>query len=353
MASYGNDATMVKIAVFGIAMSILSTAMISILFVDTQNGDYTQDEIDAYRNDLISFSGQSMINQTPWVLKHVYTPWNNSLPTEGHYDDGWLYGDEITDYSDLNKSQDIHLDPNKKSSVPITYTENAATYMEQTGTKWWANIPVVNWIGDLITGGQRYNYEERHLNNWNYTGYRYVYDPTLPFSTGTSTVDGSLSLVWYSYNSQEGLSGGIDVYGGSILLGAFSATDIIADYDVTSSYATTYDFNFEGTILQLSIKFNPKAIEAGTPLMQVFTSGDWSMQISSVSAGNFFDVKNSVSFTNTQGNMISNFIKIFTFSMPGVDNPWISTMLWLMVSLPMALAMLFITLRMIEAVKIF
>ena len=39
-------------------------------------------------------------------------------------------------------------------------------------------------------------YMDINTHSWNYTGYRYVFDPTLPFANegeeGTSTVDGSL-----------------------------------------------------------------------------------------------------------------------------------------------------------------
>ena len=351
MTSLGDDATLMKIAVFGFAMTTMVTALVSVMMVSA-DGDYDYDEIKAYRDDLISFSGDSMINQSPWVLKHVYTPWNNTLDPATHTDpDGWLYGNEITDYADLNKSAGIKLDPSKKSSVTITYTEDVASYEVRTGQKWWAFIPLA--FGWDDPGW--YNYETKIADQWNYTGYRYVFDPTLPFhdEVTTSTRDGALSLVWYTYNGQEGLSGGLDVYGGNVLLGSYSATDIIADYNDTSSYATVYDFDFEGTKLTLSIKFDPAAIESGTPLIEAWTSGQWSMAISSLSAGNFFDIKNSTTYTATAGNMISTFTQIFTFSMPGTSSPWMDMLLWLAVGLPFTIAMLCVTLRLVEAAKPF
>lgn len=350
MVSYGDDATLMKVAIFGLAMSIVCTMGIQIMFVET--GDYDYDDIQAYRNELISFSGESMVNNSPWVLTHVMTPWNPALDPAEHYSDGWLYGVDLIDsYPDKYESADIHLDPTQKSTVPISYTREAATYEQRDGSQWWANIPIIGWIGEGL-GLDPYTYKTVVANNWNYTGYRYVFDPTLPFAENeTSTRDGSLSMVWYSYGGQEGLSGGLDIYGGEVKLASYSATDIIADYNDGSTYATIYDFDFSGTHLNLSIRFNPNVIENGTPLMQAWSNGEWSMAISSVSAGNFLDVEGSTAYATTMGGMLDTFIQIYTFNLPDFNNPWAAMVLWLMVGLPMTIALLCVTMRVIQALK--
>lgn len=352
MASYGDDATLMKIAVFGLAMSIICTMGIQIMFVET--GDYDYDDIQAYKNELISFSGDTMVNNSPWVLQHVYTPWNPSLPAnDEHYDDGWLYGESI-EYDDIGKAADIKMDPQQKSSVPLSYTSERASFQQQSGTEWWADIPIIGWIGTSL-GFDPYTYKTIVANNWNYTGYRYVLDPTLPFAETPNTPsarDGSLSLVWYTYGGQEGLSGGLDIYGGEIKLASYSATDIVADYNEGSSYATVYDFDFTGTHLNLSIRFDPTVIENGVPLMQAWTEGSWSFAVSSISAGNFLDIDNSTSYADTMGSMLDTFIKIYTFNLPNFNNEWASMILWLMVGLPMTIALLCVTMRLMNAIKI-
>lgn len=347
--AYGDDATLMKVAIFGITVSLMCTLGISIMLAET--GDYDYEDIQAYRNDLISFSGESMVNQTPWVLVHVFTPWDPSLESSSHYSDGWLYGQDLTDYPDLMKSADIHMDPDRKSTVPMTYTREVASFEQQDGTKWWADIPIIGYIGTSL-GFDPYTYKTVVANNFNFTGLRYVLDPTLPFSDETSVRDGSLSLVWYTYNGQEGLSGGLDVYGGNIRLASYSAADIIADYNETSAYASVYDFDFEGTHLNLSIRFDANVIEEGTPLMQAWTEGSWSFAISSVSAGNFLDVENSTAYANSVGNMVDTFVQIFTFSVPDLGNQWAGMVLWLICGLPMTIAMLCVTLRVMQAAKI-
>lgn len=368
MANGGDDALLVKIAVFGIAVSFMATLMVTVVFIDS-GGDYDYNEIQSYRDELSGFTGESMLNSTPWVLTHVYTPW---ISTDGasseHVDeDGWLYGSEITTYGYLNQSANIKLSPEQKSSVPITYTDDAATYQVQTGYKWWASesgtaaglvLTPFTWLAEALFPGalDKTTEETRTANSWNYTGYRYVFDPVLPFTDSSdakaSVRDGSLSLVWYTYNGQEGLSGGLDVYGGQVLLASYSATDIIAEYNTASGYATTYEFNFEGTLLNLSVRFDQTAIDSGTTLMQAWTEGSWSMAISSISAGNFYDIDNSTSFVTTAGSMISTFIKIFTFDMPELGNSIANWILWAIVGLPMTIALLCVTLRLISSFKV-
>lgn len=352
MATFGDDATLIKTAVFCLAVSIIATLGIQIMFVEASS-DYDYDDIQAYRNQLISFSGETMMNNNPWVLTHVYTPWNPSQDPASHFDDGWLFGEDITDYADIGKSADIHMDPAQKSNTPITFTRERASFEEADGTKLWARIPVISWIGTSL-GFDPYTYRDVVANNWNYTGYRYVMDPTLPFKDDEASVrDGSLSLVWYSYNAQEGISGGLDVYGGEIKLASYSAYDIINDYNSASSFASVYDFDFSGTHLNLSIRFDPVAIENGTPLMQAWSQGQWSYAISSVSAGNFLDIENSNAYSVTVGGLADTFVKIFTFNLPDFDNAWASMILWLMCGLPMTICMLCVTMRVISAVKPF
>lgn len=364
MAEDSGDATLIKIAIFGLAMSLLCTAFISVLFVS--NGDYDYEDVTASRQELIQFSGETMLNQTPWQLTHVYTPWNNTYESDRIDADHWLYGEEITDYPYLHKSADIRLSPEQKSSVPLTYVLDAESYRVDEGYKWWAGLgsdpekrgPFGDISAWLFGEDSVKNFSEGKSNQWNFTGYRYVFDPMLPFTSSdpdsgeVSTVDGALNIVWYNYGGTEGLSGGLQIYGGKVLLASYTAADIVTDYNSSTNYASVYDFDFQGTMLALSIRFDPAVIEAGTSLMQAWTNGDWSMAISSPSAGNFFDIDGSSSFTTTAGGMIQTFINIYTFNLPSIQNPWMDVILWLLVGLPMTMAMALITLRLINGFRV-
>lgn len=361
MDSYGS---LIKIAVFGVTFSLISTVGIAILF-SGYSDDYDFDAIADFRQDLISFSGEMMLNQTPWVLTGVYTPWNDGLPVEGHLDsDNWLYGEMISDYDGIGEVAAIRLDPSQKSSVPISVSDRDYSYQEKDGFQWWVNgggllpfLPAITLpLADYFDVDPA-KYIDGTATLWNYTGYRYVFDPTLPIGvedeTGQiSSRDGSLSVVWYSYGGQEGLSGALQIYGGDILLASYTATDIIAAYSSESGYASVYEVDFQGAKLNLSIRFDPDVILSGVPLMQAFVSGNWSMAVSSLSAGNFFDVENSAAFDMTAGSVVDTFVSIYTFDLPNTNSAWADLILWLLVGLPMTMAMACIALRLISSIRI-
>lgn len=387
MGYSGDDQVLIRIAVFGIAMSVMCTAMIAVMFASNTGGDYDFDSIQEYRDELSQFTGESMLNQTPWVLTGVYTPWLPEDGYEGHItDDNWLYGTAITRstpdpdnpdepyYPYIGDVKGIKLDKDHKSSILIGVGDYIDDYEYRAGLQWWAQtygvaeLAIIGPFGYLahegiidfadILGVDKYEYETKTLGVWNYTGYRYNFDPTLPFKTSqtstneTSVKDGALSVVWYSYGGQEGLSGALDVYGGDVLLASYSATDILTAYNTSSGYATHYTFDFEGTAIELYIQFDEDAIQSGMPLMQAWTEGRWSMAISSLTVGNFLDIENSNSYAVTGGNMVKTFIQIYTLSLPNIENEWMNIILWLLVGLPMTLSLALITLKIMEAVKI-
>lgn len=381
----GDDNQLMKVAVFCITFSIISTCLASMYILG--QGDYDYDTISGYKAELTEFSGGQLVDDTPWVLTSVYTPFvPGSVPDEEiedhiEYDKGrttgWLYGEKITDYPGINEAVDIKLDPNQKSNQLLT-VGNPYSWEYEVGREWWAGdnpygidlsgaggfvINAWNYMtqNELYTDTSGYGviYNSGSANNWAYTGYRYVFDPTLPFSGEGSTTDGRLSLVWYDIQTDTGLSGALEIYTDSnheqILLGRISAMDILSAFQTTTGYASVFDFNFEGTTLNLVIRFSPTVYQTYTSLKAAWDAGAWSMAISSPSAGNFFDVEHSNAFSITAGTAFDTFIDIFTFKQPEfVDDPWVSVIMWLLVGLPMTLGMLCVTMRLVGGVfKIF
>lgn len=384
MADQSGENTLIKIAMFCIAVSMISTVMFTAYFEGTSDYDY--ETISLYRTQLNDFSGGQLVNDNPWVLKGVYTPFNpantpddeipNHIEDDNGQSIGWLFGDKITDYPYLNEVAAIKLDPEQKSNQLLTIGNNV-DYQYQNGKEWWAGG---NDIGFDISGFGRdvahlfgtdpgddwgVIYATGSANNWNYSGYRYVFDPVLPFNNQGSSKDGRLSLVWYQIPDDTGLSGALEVYGADasnnqIKLGHISAADIISAFRSTTGYVQVFDFDFEGTHLNLTIQFDPTVYNSYTSLQSAWDAGSWSLAISSASAGNFFDVENSNSFNATAGSMLDTFIDIYTFNYTHFTNnndpitPWAEFLMWMIVGLPMTLAMLFITIRLVGGVfKIF
>lgn len=380
MAEDSSDKTLIKIAIFCIAVSVMSTCLVS-MYVEG-SGDYDYDTISAYRSQLVEFSGGQLVNDTPWVLNGVYTPFTpgtisdadipNHIERDGDRTTGWLFGQKITNYPYLGQAVDIKLDPNQKSNQLLT-VGNPYEYSYRNGASWWngnndlgvtiLNPNLVRYWSDLTGIGEisdDYGYEvtSGYANNWNYTGYRYTFDPVRPLSSEGSVRDGRLSLVWYQLSDDTGLSGALEIYADKdhqqIKLGRISANEIINAFRSAEGYVQVFDFNFEGTHLNLTIRFDPTVYNNYSSLQAAWDAGSWYMAISSASAGNFFDIENSNAFNVTAGSALDTFIQIYTFDYPHFSNGWVEFVMWLLVGLPMTLAMLFITMRLVGGVfKIF
>lgn len=377
------EKTLIKIAIFCIAMSILSTCLISLY--TGGSSDYSYDAINGYRSDLIEFSGGQLVNDNPWVLSAVYTPFtpgtiaDSDIPDHIENDNGqsvgWLFGESIN-YAYIGEVSNIKLDPSQKSNQLLTIA-TPYEYEYQNGLSWWNGGNEGGWIlwnadfARTLFGwagriDDNYGYETvtGSANNWSYTGYRYVFDPVLPFNSEASAKDGRLSLVWYQLPDDTGLSGVLEIYSATsdnnqTKIGSISAATIISAFRSSVGYVKIFDFNFEGTHLNLTIQFDPTVYNNFNTLQDAWDAGAWSMAISSASAGNFFDVESSNAFNVTAGSMFDTFISIYTFEYPhkigsSSEDGWVEVVMWLLVGLPMTLAMLFITMRLVGGVfKIF
>lgn len=378
MAGEGGDAnTLIKVAVFCLTFSIISTAMVT--WYIQGSGDYDYDTLGAFKSQLVEYSGGQLVNDSPWVLTSVYTPFipsqvaDEDIPDHIEYDNGrggWLFGEKIENYPDLGKAVGIHLDKNYKSNQLLTVGD-PTYYTYANGKEWWAGgnpfgvdlsgigRDIIQFFGNTPGDDYGVKYSTGSANNWNYSGYRYCFDPTLPFSNGASSKDGRLSLVWYEIPDDTGLSGALEVYGANgsqeVLLGRYSAYDIVQAFQSSLGYVKVFDFDFDGVHINLTIRFNPTVYGSYSSLIEAWNDGAWDLAISSASAGNFFDVENSNSFASSAGQMFDTFVKIYTFQTPQFENdPAVNTIVWLLVGLPMTVALLFVTLRVVGGVfKIF
>lgn len=356
------DGLIFGIAIFCTVFSIMATILTGVLLPGA-GPNYSYDEIQAERESVMYFTGDTITNSTPWKLTQVYTPYE--LGSEYTTDpDGFLFGSSVTNYSQLGKTSDIRLDVGQKSNVTLSQGIRTTT-VKESSLKWYYNPqnPVGWFLGPVAVGWANITGNPQELittetydvdyQTWAFQGYRYRFSPMLPFayvegeSTRASSVDGALSIVWYAYpnvEGGEGLSGGLVIYDkDQVIISNYSMADIIAGYNVNSAKSSRYDFDFQGTRLYLNIRFDQDVLIDGIPLEEAFSQGKWTMAITSASAGNFLDLKNSTSFTDSLGGIVDTFIDIFTFNLPQVDNALYTMLLWILCVFPAELAsMLFL-----------
>lgn len=350
-SSGGNDNLQVGIAVFCIVVSIM-TAMMVPIFAPNYDTGYSYEEVYDERLALESFTGESMTSQTPWKLSGVYTPY---VPGEsyGISEEGWLYGSSISDYEDIGKTTSIHLDPEQKSSMLFGQGTGTGVVEEN---KWYYSD---GFWGDLawkISSGfwgifgvdaSRTESVQAELPTWQYTGYRYEFDPMMTIqsnSDGSDKVaenDAKLSIIWYDVAGSQGISGGLVLYSDKSqgIIANYSATDIIMNYDVNSTFASAYTFDFEGTEVNMYVQFDPSVINTGMELSDAWDQGLWTVAFSATSADNLFNIGESNTLSNSIGNILSTYADIFTFSIPNMPLQW-SMVLWVLCILPAEIVVL-------------
>ena len=355
----GDDELQIKLAVLGVIIGIVVSAMLPIVFQAPNATGYSLEEITKERTSLEAYTGESMISQAPFVLAHVYTPYiagNDWHVTE----DGWLYGEELLDSggnpyfapdaagrNQIGLTSGIHLDPDKKSSTPLFQSDYTSMVPTKT-MKWYYG----NEDGELgllgafaqWAGWELYNYEERSFPAWNFSGYRYEFDPMLRIATtdDKKTVDDAkLSIVWYDLDGQEGISGGLILYDSKTngIVANYSAQEIVNNYNIASATASAYVLNFNGTKVNMFIQFDPEVKIYGMPLESAWSAGKWTLAFTAISADAYLDIQGSNSFSGSVGNILTTYLDIMTLDVPQLSLEW-NLVLWIVCSLPIMMAVL-------------
>lgn len=351
-------------------ISIVASIMLPIIFPVSETG-YDLDDIYAERASLELYTGQSMINQAPFKLQHVYTPY--TVGEEYHFtEEGWLYGSELVDDNDnpsyvingveqIGLTSGIKLDPTMKSTVPLSQSQSYGVELVKyrtldfLGGGFWQGVAegILSFVNQLQTfhadDGTVLNYyawDTVTYQAWNFSGYRYEFDPMLRINTenGTSTKavdDAKLSIVWYDLDGQEGISGGLILYNDKTngILASYTSAEIVANYNPLSDNASKFRLDFDGIQVNMWIKFDPDVIINNLDLSQSFSLGKWTIAFTTASADTFLDLQNSNSFTSSLGSMLQTYIDIFTLDVPDVGAGW-NLVLWIICVMPIGLSVI-------------
>lgn len=366
----GDDSTQIRVIVFSVVVALVISMMVPIL-APTHDTGVDADTLAAERLAVQGFTGESMVNQTPWRLTGVYTPYITGTEPSIDPDSGWIYGEQVqysyTGYTgtttadpETGSTESIYLDPSRKSDTPLAQGSDVSTTVTSSEVKWYYK----SWLNDSGGDGLNFIYDVVnfftptdpyiHRNTvytaptWDYSGYRYTFSPmlTIPAVTGGTEskvveTDAQLSVVWYNTYNQQGISGGLILYNDKTkgIVANYTADEIIESYNPESAYSSKYVMNFDGTKINLNVRFDPDVLTSSVDLAQAWDQGRWSLAFTAESAGSFLDLQNSTSFTASLGSIVDTYIDIVTFEVPNVPGLW-SVVLWIICILPLELVVL-------------
>ena len=255
--------------------------------------------------------------EMPWTLTGIYTPYQNTGGSGGGYhytQDGWLYGDLITSYS---PSQYNIIDTSENYPARTYESRYRVTYQaEKDGSHVYRYDLTSNPSLELTetqdgkVNGDLYTYVTMDINQqsdifftsnlkrtnnqyfyYEYTGYRYAFQPLTDYyirgtdgspikTTATNT---SLSLIWYNFVGQSGISGQLVLSGSDSGVAYITATEIVTAFNSINNTAK-FTMNFNGCDMNVYIRINPYYTSQGWSIEDCYNNGWWSIMVSSVTA---------------------------------------------------------------------
>lgn len=290
--------------------------------LNTNVSEYTmQDLTDSY----FAFTGaRGSTTEMPWSLTGIYTPY-----TGGNYNytaDGWLYGELIKEYhpSQYDVTAQVQSDnPDKYPAITessrylVKYQvdyDGARVYRYSLSNEGTQETPSFYYLPDGTQDGKKnrdlYTYVTMDVNQqsdvfftsnlkqksnqyfyYEYTGYRYAFQPLSDYymqgtngepirTTATNT---SLSLIWYNFVGQSGISGQLVLTGSDSGVDYITAPEIVTAFNSVNNTAK-FIMNFNGCEMNIYIRINPYYTSQGWSIEDCYNNGWWSIMVTSVTA---------------------------------------------------------------------
>lgn len=267
--------------------------------------------------------GQGSSTEMPWTLTGIYTPYTGG--SYSYTSDGWLYGTLIRQYSPSQYNiseayQEQHPEyptvtydsryrvlyqQEKDGSTVYRYGLSAQQYGGQS-------LPSLNLPGNTTQDdkkdGDLYTYVTMDVNQqsdifftsslkrsnnqyfyYEYTGYRYAFQPLSDYyirgtdgsAIRTNAVNTSLSLIWYNFIGNSGISGQLVLTGSDSGVDYITASEIVTAFNSINNTAK-FVMNFNGCDMNIYIRINPAYTSQGWSVEDCYNYGWWSIMVSSV-----------------------------------------------------------------------
>lgn len=309
-----------RMIIFAIAVLFLLPTFISIY---ADGGDGAGENIDDLLDGYYEFTGSTPAQESVWALTGIYTPYSGG-ESYGYTDDGWLYGsivgaesgyspDQYTGFQSYTVQRgddglyryvvanggttaDGHSDGDLYTSVSFDASQKSDIFFTESSR---------------VDSGGFFYYE--------YSGYRYAFQPLADYDgvdadgnrvpvTANTT---SLSLIWYEYYGNSGISGQLVLTGSDSGVAYLTAQQIIHAFNYTTSTAK-FNMAFNGVDMNIYIRINPYYLAQGYSVESCYNQGYWEIMVTSMSTD--VDAYNTTEFSFNISNIFETIINLFTFN---------------------------------------
>lgn len=309
------------IVVLAIAIMFLLPTFISV-FVDKNTDITAPDNLDNVLDGYNRFTGSYPTNEEVWALTGIYTPVGidesgNATQAYSYSPDHWIYGARVLNYPPSQFTG--------QSAYTVQYKDGFYYYNGDTldGHK----------SGDLYTSVAMDSAQKSDIfftpsgkrtsgENWyyEYSGYRYSFQPLADYyykdSNGdlmkTTASSTSLSLIWYDWYGNEGISGQLVLSGSDSGVAYLTSSEIVSAFN-SANNLSKFKMVFNGNDMNVYIKIKNEYTQAGYSVAECFNMGYWEIMVTSVSTN--IQTYISTDYSMNIYNIWDTFVDLFTFNM--------------------------------------
>lgn len=325
LGSDSNNNFTFGIVVMAIAILFLMPTFISV-FVEKTTDDSTPENLDNVLDGYNKFTGTYPTNEEVWALTGIYLPVGLGLDGNGdvvasqnyaYTPDHWIYGARVGVYSPSQFTGN--------SDYTVNYNDGFYYYSgntldgHKTGDLYTSVAMDTTQKSDIFftPSGKRVSGE-----NWyyEYNGFRYSFQPLSDFYykdsngdvTKTTASNTSLSLIWYDYYGNSGISGQLVLSGSDSGVAYLTSSEIVSAFNSANNMAK-FSMRFNGNDMNVYIKIKNEYTSAGYSVAECFDLGYWEIMVTSVSTN--IQTYLSTDYSMNVYNIWETFIDILTFNM--------------------------------------
>lgn len=304
---FSNESFVKSALVFSITSMVLMTAFISIFA--PYNDQDLESSLSQLTEDYYKFTGAEPTSEEVWALSGIYTPYgvdeNGEQSTAwGTTPDGWVYGARIQRY-EPTQFMDLYGD---KEAYTVMFDADRGLYYytaagadldykvaepdpdtgvinPEEGTLYTSVAMDKEHKSDIFfTAGGRQSMENGTFY-YQFSGWRYAFQPLRDYKASNDlNVDAttsSLSLIWYNYYGDDGISGQLMLSGSDSGVAYITGPQIVQAFN-SASFSSKFAMVFNGIDMNVYIKINPYALQHYT-VEECYNNGWWSVLITSPS----------------------------------------------------------------------
>lgn len=303
-----NEFFVKRALIFSITSMVLMAGLITI-FVPAFDANL-ESSLKELTTDYYKFTGTEPTAEEVWALTGIYTPYGvdvNGEPSTawGTTQDGWIYGQRVTVYTPSQFDGTL----NGKEGYTVTYDTDRGLYYytavgddldgitvapadpdtgetdPEQGTLYTSvAMDKAHKSSIFFTSGGRQE-KENGTFFYEYSGWRYAFQPLRDYHASNDlSVDStttSLSLIWYQYYGDDGISGQLMLSGSDSGVAYITGAQIVQAFNV-AAYSAKFQMVFNGLDMNVYIKVNPYALQHMS-VEECYFNGYWSVLITSPS----------------------------------------------------------------------